>query len=134
MKRRYVLEGRAFSTLQEFAAHFSEVVLDGHVWNGNLDAFNDILRGGFGTPDGGFVLVWKDHGISRKCLGHGETARRLRRLLKTCHPTGLANIEDRLEAAQKGHGPTLFDELRAIIEEHGPGGAESSDGVALELL
>ncbi len=118
MKRRYVLEGGAFSTLQEFAAHFSEVVLDGHDWNGNLDAFNDILRGGFGTPDGGFVLVWKDHGISRKCLGHGETAR----------------IEDRLEAAQKDHGPTLFDELRTIIKEHGPGGAESSDGVELELL
>ena len=55
--------------MEEFAKHFSVTVLRDHTWRGNLDAFNDILRGGFGTPDGGFVLVWRDHAASRNRLG-----------------------------------------------------------------
>lgn len=38
-----------------------------------LDAFNDILRGGFGTPEGGFVLRWARSEISRKNLSYPET-------------------------------------------------------------
>jgi hypothetical protein len=34
---------------------------------------NDILRGGFGTPDDGFTLRWKNHDISRQRLGYRET-------------------------------------------------------------
>jgi len=55
--------------MDEFAKHFSQRVLREHRWRGNLDAFNDILRGGFGTPDEGFVLVWRDHLTSREHLG-----------------------------------------------------------------
>ncbi len=69
MKRRYVLDGSRFATLGEFARYFSETVLEGYQWRGNLDAFNDILRGGFGTPEGGFVLVWRNHDRSRRALG-----------------------------------------------------------------
>lgn len=38
-------------------------------WNGHLDAFNDILRGGFGTPPHGFILRWHDSDASRAALG-----------------------------------------------------------------
>ena len=38
-------------------------------WGRNLDAFNDVLRGGFGTPEGGFTLRWKNHATSRRRLG-----------------------------------------------------------------
>jgi hypothetical protein len=68
-KTEYVLDGSAFATLEEFSEHFSERVLRDYKWRGNLDAFNDVLRGGFGTPDGGFVLVWRDHALSRSRLG-----------------------------------------------------------------
>jgi hypothetical protein len=69
MKRRYVLDGSAFSSYEEFAPYFSALVLEDWQWNGNLDAFNDILRGGFGTPEDGFVLVWRDHCRSIESLG-----------------------------------------------------------------
>ena len=68
-KIHYTIDGKAFSTIEEFAKYFSATVLRDHTWRGNLDAFNDILRGGFGTPDGGFVLVWQDHITSRHRLG-----------------------------------------------------------------
>jgi hypothetical protein len=47
--RRSFIDGTQFSSLEEFAEYFSELVLVDHHWHGKLEAFNDILRGGFGT-------------------------------------------------------------------------------------
>ena len=69
MKPEVIIDGSEFSDLAGFAKQFSEAALRGqHRWNGNLDAFNDILRGGFGTPDGGFTVVWRNHQKSRRDL------------------------------------------------------------------
>jgi len=68
-KPQYTIDGVEFSTLDEFAKLFSSRVLQTHIWHGNLDAFNDILRGGFGTPEQGFILIWKNHKASRRRLG-----------------------------------------------------------------
>lgn len=68
-KPTYEIDGRDFSTLEEFYEVVSRVLIPGAEWGHNLDAFNDILRGGFGTPDGGFVLRWKNSDRSRECLG-----------------------------------------------------------------
>ena len=45
-----VIEGTAFDDFEGFQREFSRLLTD-YAWNGNLDAFNDILRGGFGTPE-----------------------------------------------------------------------------------
>jgi hypothetical protein len=132
-KTRYVISGSAFSSLEEFATHFSSVVLVDYKWNGNLDAFNDILRGGFGTPDSGFVLHWQEHAISKERLGHAEMAARFERLLSTCHPSNIPSIEADLALARAGRGPTLFDLLLEIIRDHGVGGSQAEDGVELVL-
>jgi hypothetical protein len=132
-KTEYDLDGNAFATFEEFAQHFNARVLRGYQWRGNLDAFNDILRGGFGTPDGGFVLVWRDHALSRSRLGHAEMANRLERIRHTCHPSNLAQVDADLAAAQQGRGPTMFDLLVEIIRAHGEGGSEAEDGVELVL-
>ena len=67
MKPEIIIDANEFNDLGGFAV--SEVVLRGqHCWNGNLDAFNDILRGGFGTPEPGFILVWRNHEKSRRDL------------------------------------------------------------------
>jgi RNAse (barnase) inhibitor barstar len=68
-KPQFTIDGIEFSTLDEFAKLFSSRILRIHEWHGNLDAFNDILRGGFGTPEEGFVLIWKNHKASRRRLG-----------------------------------------------------------------
>ena len=47
----------------------SERLIPGASWGRNLDAFNDILHGGFGTPDGPFVIRWHQSATTRARLG-----------------------------------------------------------------
>ncbi len=68
-KRVFVIDGAAFETLDQFYDEVSTKLLPGISWGHNLDALNDILRGGFGTPEDGFVLRWISSDRSRKDLG-----------------------------------------------------------------
>lgn len=126
------IDGELFSTLEEFFTHFGQRALTAP-WGTNLDAFNDVLRGGFGTPNG-FVLRWNNHDLSRHRLGYEETVRQLEIRLCRCHPTNRAAVALELEAAKCRQGPTAFDWLVEIIREHGPDGSEAEDQVHLELL
>jgi hypothetical protein len=128
-----VIDGAHFADFDGFTREFSRL-LSNHTWRGNLDAFNDLLRGGFGTPADGWLLRWLNSESSRSALGYEATARRLEALLLTCHPLNRSNIETRIESARRGEGPTLFDEIIDIIRDHGPGGSASEDGILLELL
>jgi hypothetical protein len=47
------IDGGNFSDFDGFAREFSTLLCH-HTWQGNSDAFNDILREGFGTPEGGW--------------------------------------------------------------------------------
>ncbi|MDJ0973509.1 MAG: barstar family protein [Planctomycetota bacterium] len=64
-----VLEGSRMPTLDAFYDEVERVLIPGRTMGRNLDAFNDILRGGFGTPDDGFVLVLRDADELRANLG-----------------------------------------------------------------
>ena len=64
-----VLDGARIHDLESFYDEVERVMTRGARWGRNLDAFHDILRGGFGTPDGGFVLVWQDSLSSQAALG-----------------------------------------------------------------
>ncbi|MCA9565983.1 MAG: barstar family protein, partial [Myxococcales bacterium] len=96
------IDGARFTDLEGFWDEVSRQLIPGAVWGRNLDAFNDILRGGFGTPEGGFVLRWTDSRQSRLALGHEETARWLERTLERCHPSNRPDIRADLEAARAG--------------------------------
>lgn len=69
MPHLYVIDGAAFSNLRGFFKQVSRILIPRRSWGRNLNAFNDILRGGFGTPTEGFVLVWKHSELSRQRLG-----------------------------------------------------------------
>lgn len=127
-----LIDGAAFSDFEGFTREFSRLLAN-HEWRGHLDAFNDILRGGFGTPEDGWVLRWLNSDLSRAALGYEATVRWLESLLLTCHPSNRAQIRTKISSARVGEGPTLFDEIVRIIRIHGPGGGESEDGVVLEL-
>ncbi|HEX5053929.1 MAG TPA: hypothetical protein VFZ65_19275 [Planctomycetota bacterium] len=127
------IDGGSLRTLEDFAAAFRRAALVDCEWHGSLDAFDDILRGGFGTPEGGFVLRWINSDASRKHLGYLETVRQLQRRLQTCDSSNRHRVEQELRAATAGTGPTVFDWLVEIIEDHGAGGRQADDGVELEL-
>lgn len=129
----YEIDGTRFSTLEEFFGEVSRVLIPGSPWGHNLDAFNDILRGGFGTPEAGFILVWKNSAASRQRLGYPETVRQLESRLARCHTSNREHVARDLEAAKRHEGSTVFDWLVEIIRAHGPGGAEEEDNVELLL-
>lgn len=133
MKTEYQIDGDNFTTLEGFYDEFSHCVLGSAIWGHNLDAFNDVLRGGFGTPGEGFILRWKHHNVSRKRLGYPETVRQLELRLRRCHPNNRERVGRELSDAKEGRGPTAFGWLVEIIHYHGAGGDEEVDGVELIL-
>lgn len=117
-KKTYTIDGAKFTTLAEFAEEFSRVCLAGYQWKGNLDAFNDILYGGFGTPDEGFRLVWKNAALSKNNLGYEETVKWYKETLQRCHPSNIPLLRERKALAQQGRGQTLFEWIIDIIKNH----------------
>jgi RNAse (barnase) inhibitor barstar len=132
-KSTYEIDGSRFSTLEGFYDEISRVLIPGAKWGHNLDAFNDILRGGFGTPEGGFVLRWKNSALSRERLCYQETVRQLELRLEHCHAANRGLVAQSLNDAEQGRGTTVFDWLVEIIEVHEAGGREADDGVELVL-
>lgn len=134
MIKEYVLNGGEITSLEAFAEHVSRVLGLDQYWRGNLDAFNDILRGGFGTPEEGFIIRWVNSDASRVHLGYAETTRQLERRLESCHPSNRTAVSRQLRDAMERRGATVFDWLVEIIAVHGPGGEEEEDNVRLLLL
>jgi RNAse (barnase) inhibitor barstar len=130
--KTYEIDGERFSTLDEFYDEIDRV-MKLSPWGHNLDAFNDILRGGFGTPDDGFTIRWKNHGISKKRLGYPETIRQLKLRLERCHPANREIVAGYLQDAEHGRDQTVFDWLVDIIRRHGRDGEEQQDRVNLVL-
>ena len=133
IKKLYEIDGENIFSLEGFYEEISLVLLPGAGWGRNPDAFNDILRGGFGTPNESFILRWKNSQISRKRLDYPETVRQLKFHLKRSHSSNRKNIARELEQATKHSGPTVFDWLVEIIRIHYRGGAEEEDGIELVL-
>ncbi|WP_428149173.1 barstar family protein [Brevundimonas sp.] len=134
MAKVYIIDGSQFGTLEEFFEQISLILIPGVDWGHNLDAFNDILRGGFGTPDDGFEIHWTHSNTSRTRLGYAETVRQLEARLERCHPSNRPNVSQQLAEARNGIGSTVYDWLVEIIAVHGSGGDEADDNVRLSLM
>lgn len=118
----YILEGAEITSLEEFWRVIGQAVNGpGGYFGRNLDAFNDCLCGGYGTPeDGDFVIEWRDHEVSRRNLGYPETVRQLEIRLGRCHPSNRPTVRVDLEAARACRGTTVFDWLVEIINDQVP--------------
>lgn len=134
MKRVYEIDGEKFDTLEGFFEHISQILIPDAYWGRNLDAFEDILRGGFGTPEEGFILRWKNSNQSQDELGWEETVKYLEHNLTTCHPLNIEAVQQKLKLARKEEGETIYQVLVDIIRRHGLNGERPEDGVELELL
>src|SRR5579864_2579933 len=114
-KQVYEIDGIEFSSLEGFFDEVSRKPIPNAVWGKNLDAFNDILRGGFGTPEEGFMLRWLNANASREQLGFDETVRQLHRRLQVCHSSARPLVIEQLGQAESRSGKTVFDWLVDII-------------------
>jgi hypothetical protein len=84
----------------------------------NLDAFNDVLRGGFGVYEYAepVRLIWLHSNKSRKDLGRKETVKYLTAKLTTCHSANVESVKGDLVLAEAHTGKTLFDLIIDIVE------------------
>ena len=68
----YVIDGSKARTWPEVVASINAFIPNSE-WRGNsLDALDDILYGGYGTPEK-FIVIWKASEVSRQALGLKET-------------------------------------------------------------
>lgn len=65
----YIINGEEIESFQDFIKFFNDNLWKNYKWNGKLDAFNDLLRGDFGSPPEGFLLIWKNSDETKNNIG-----------------------------------------------------------------
>jgi RNAse (barnase) inhibitor barstar len=116
------IDGGRFSNLTGFYDEVERCLTSGSGWNigRNLDAFDEVLEGGFGVHEVGehIEINWLNHKRSKLKLGYGETVKYFQDILGKCHPSAKRDVKHELELAKNEKGDTLFDIIVEIIEEH----------------
>ena len=72
IRREFILDGNKFSDMAGFYCEVEKLFTKDLDWKigRNLNAFNDILRGGFGVHDDEPIhIIWKNFSKSREHLG-----------------------------------------------------------------
>jgi RNAse (barnase) inhibitor barstar len=116
------LDGNSFNSLTTFYDEVERKMTHNLDWKigRNLDAFNDVLRGGFGVHsyEEPFQLIWENSTKSKTDLGWNETVRYYENMLESCHPDNIPYVKDKVAAAKRKEGPTVFEEIVEIIRGH----------------
>ncbi len=91
-------------------------------WNlgASLDAFNDLLSGGFGEIKGNepVDLIWINQSRSREVLGYEVTRAYYAAKLEPGSPFNKTLFTEKLRALECGEGQTYFEIILEIIAEH----------------
>ena len=126
MKYNIIIDGNNFSDLEGFYDEMEKLLTKDLTWKPgrNLDAFNDLLRGGFGVHEYGEKLhiTWIHFSKSRKDFGYEETEKYYEKMLKKCHPSNISRVEKKLEEVRRHEGQTLLDIIIRIITDSGDSG------------
>lgn len=116
---KITIDGAKFSTLEEFYNEIDRLLTKNLTWRTghNMDAFHDLLRGGFGVHEygEGVDFVWVNSDKSRQDLGYEATALFWDRIKEKCHPTNRDKMAEKAMLARKCQGETLFDIIAAQI-------------------
>jgi RNAse (barnase) inhibitor barstar len=122
LNQSIIIDGDKISSLSTFYDEIeSKLTKDlGWTMGRNLDAFNDVLRGGFGVHEyeEPIKLIWNNSNKSKLGLGWDETIKYVTAKLKNCHSSNIQFVKDALELAQQHKGQTLFELITDIIKTH----------------
>lgn len=108
--------------IASFYEEINRVFMSGESWRigQSLDAFNDLLYGGYGALQGAqsVELVWHHMDHSRKALGDQTTQGYYLDKLKPGSPYSKKLFAEKLEALDNGTGETYFDCIMTILADH----------------
>lgn len=117
--KNIVIDGEKFSDLEGFYLEIDRLLTKDLEWKTghNLDAFNDLLRGGFGVHEYGEVLQikWINFAKSRQDFGYDATIEYYQGVIKRCHPTNIEYVQQELLNAKERKGKTILDIIIEII-------------------
>jgi len=120
--KKIVINGNDFYDIDGFYAEIDRLLTKDLTWKTghNLDAFNDLLCGGFGIHEDGepTVIIWENAEKSKKELGYSATVRHYENMLIRGHSTNINKVSALLENAKREKDDTLFDIIIQIIESH----------------
>lgn len=116
------INGNNFSNLSEFYDEVERKMTNGFNWKigRNLNAFDDVLSGGFGVQEVGekYQLNWTNADKSKSDLSWTQTIEFIENKLKNCHPTNIEFVKKDLEDAKNQKGETIWEIVIGIIKEH----------------
>ena len=117
--KKILIDGNKFSDLEGFYTEMDKLLTKDLDWKTghNMNAFNDLLSGGFGVHEYGEPLhiEWINFAKSRQDLGYHATKNYYQELLKKCHPSSRENVESRLQEVEECKGKTILDMIVDII-------------------
>ena len=121
-KKSIIINADNFSDLATFYDEIDSVLTKNLDWKTghNLNAFNDLLRGGFGVFDyeEPITLIWKNISKSKRDLGFEPTKKYYERKIADRSTFNIQYFEDELKKLTDKNGQTLFDIIVEIISEH----------------
>jgi RNAse (barnase) inhibitor barstar len=116
------IEGSNIHDIASFYEEINRVFMRNEEWQlGNsLDAFNDLLYGGFGVLDQNAEtdIIWKDMNISREALGYEATKAFYTQKLAPDSPYNKSYHQEKLKELESGKGQTYFDIVLEVIADH----------------
>ena len=116
------VEGANIHDITSLYDELNRVFMSGEDWKlgTSLDAFNDLLYGGFGAIEGGehISLVWNCFAHTAQALGADATREWYKEKLKKPDLFNKEIIGEKLTALERGHGQTYFDIILEIIADH----------------
>lgn len=121
-KQTIIINGDNFSDLKSFYDEIDRVLTKDLDWETghNLDALNDLLRGGFGVYEyeEPVKLTWKNILKSKLDLGLEETKKWYERKIAENKIENQQFFKDKLKELTENNGQTLFDIIIEIITEN----------------
>ena len=89
--KEFILDGNKFNDMEGFYNEIDKLLTKDLEWKTghNLDAFNDLLRGGFGVHEYGepIIIKWINYEKSKKDLGK-ETILTILEIILDCDNSG----------------------------------------------
>jgi len=115
--KEFLIDGEKFFDFETFVSYMNSKAFTEYSWNGNLDAFADLIRGGFLNPIEGTKIIWINQNKAQSSLGYSETIKWLEKKLVQCHSSNVESVKQEIEAAKIQQGNTLFKIIAGIITD-----------------
>jgi RNAse (barnase) inhibitor barstar len=116
------IQGGDITDIASFYKEVNRVFMQDESWKigQSLDAFHDLLYGGFGLMHGhaAIRIMWKDIEKSKQALGFEPTKHYYLKKLEQDSPFNKNYFSKKLKELEEGNGPTYFDIIIEILSEH----------------